>query len=351
MKMWKTLLHFLLTLGLGIATGTAQAADRLITLDLSLPPGERTEQLAPDKVYAFETVNRVPQFRYSIRVQREIQQIEKIDPPGAAQPEGDSPCERISSIDSQLSAATEETAVARLAARAQRLIAEDQCKNPDVVNLLRETLAQTRERLGEEFLLSEGELIRITVNRLDGEAVREWIFIFNAPPRGNWFTSYGFTFLGDQDETFFSRETDSGFEIARDNQSGGELSNLSFAPSFFYTWLPRRDENRDLSPGFTFGLGFDQSNPVVFAGGSLNYNRNVSLIAGAAIHRQNRLNGQFYAGQPLQELLDDEALHEERFGINYFFGLSFRFNTNPFSSDDEDPAPAEPVEPAPGGDS
>jgi len=358
MKVWKQSHHLFFVVGLGLAAWPAQAASGRIELDLALSPGERTEEVRPGELLAFELIHRVPRLEYTTKVQREVVPIDAIAPPEPlAQPQGEDPCEAISQVDNQLSLATEESAVATLVAEAQKLIEEDQCPNPDVVDLLRETLGKTREPLRGEFILNEGELVRITVSRPDGDGVKTWVFVFTTGSRGTWLTSYGFTFLGNRDRTFFSRPTDDGkFTIAEKKSSGGGLSDLNFTPSFFYTWLPRRDENRDWSPGLTFGLGFDQSHPILFAGGSLNYNRFVSLIAGVAIHQQKRLNGQYRVGQPLEEALADDALHEERFGVNYFFGLSFRFNANPFSSDSGDAKPAEPAEPAkptptPGGNS
>lgn len=341
MKLTQSLL-LTIAFGLGLAAWPVYATEYLIVLDLALSAGERTEPAEPGD-YGFEIINRVPQMAYKIKVEKRVQAIKGLEPPSGPGGQGeDEPCPLISSIDKQLSEAREETEVARLAQEARRLIAKGECQATAVVELLRERLDQTRERLGGKYQLAEGESIQITISRIDGEEIKEWIFTFAAPSRGSWFTSYGFVFLGDRDETFFSKDAGGGkFAITRERSSGGELSNLSFAPSFFYTWLPRSDENEDRSPGFTVGLGFDQSNPVLFAGGSLNYNRFVSLISGVAIHKQKRLSGQYHPGQLLTESLSAEALHEEGFGVNYFLGLSFRFSSSPFGKDDD--RPAEPV--------
>jgi hypothetical protein len=328
---------------------TAPAYPTVRELNLADELRERTIDVQPGEALSFKIVNRVPQHRYTVIVRVETQSIPELRPPGPPLLEGgENPCDPVVEVTHNILRATEEAEVATLVTRGRELLAAGQCPQPTTVLGLQTALDRTEIPIRQEFILKENELVRITIHRPDGDEIKEWVFVFTTPPRGSWFTSYGFVFLGDQDETFFSRETGDGkFEIARDNSSGGELSNLNFAPSFFYTWLPRRDESRDLSPGFTFGLGFDQSNPVLFAGGSLNYNRFVSLIAGAAIHQQKRLNGQFHPGQPLEELLDDEALHEEKFGINYFLGLSFRFNANPFSNDEDDATQPEPTQPAP----
>jgi hypothetical protein len=338
----------------------APAYPALHELDLANGTGEQTIQVQPGEALSFKVIHRVPQFRYSVQVQIESIPIPALPPPGGATPGGaENPCTPLIDVTKNLLNAKDEAEVASLVSRARELLAaQPGCPQPTTVRGVRSALQQTEISLAEVFTPERNELVRITISRPDGEGSKTWVFVFTTGARGSWGTSYGFVFLGDRDRTFFSKPTADGksFTIAEKRSSGGGFSNLNFAPSFFYTWLPRRDENRDWSPGLTFGLGFDQSHPVLFAGGSLNYNRFVSLIAGAAIHQQKRLNGQYRMGQPLDMELSDDALHEEKFGVNYFFGLSFRFNANPFSSDSGDPKPAKPAEPAkpaptPGGNS
>jgi hypothetical protein len=66
---------------------------------------------------------------------------------------------------------------------------------------------------------------------------------------------------------------------------------MDFVPAIFFTWLPRKWENRSWAFSPVGGLGFDVSSPVVFVGGAAMFNQNLSFLAGGVFHQQKRLDG------------------------------------------------------------
>ncbi len=98
--------------------------------------------------------------------------------------------------------------------------------------------------------------------------------------------------------------------------------------------MPRKWETSDWGISPTGGLGFELSDPVVFAGASVSYNTNLHFIVGAAIHKQKRLDGQYDVGQMISESLTTDQLSVTTFKPNFFFALAFRFGSNPFKAEE-----------------
>jgi hypothetical protein len=73
----------------------------------------------------------------------------------------------------------------------------------------------------------------------------------------------------------------------------------------------------------------------------LTYHQNISLVAGLVIHKQRRLNGMYSRNQEIGENLTGDQLTEQTYKPNVFFGLSFRFSSNPFAAPSTDSKPAQ----------
>jgi len=144
--------------------------------------------------------------------------------------------------------------------------------------------------------------------------------------KSNWQLSYGFAFpiLFANDEEYFITKSDSiptMFEIKKkkDNQY------INFIPSIFIHWNPNNSDELEWTYSVTGGIGFDMEKPIVFAGGSAIYHDKLNFNFGLVIHKLKKLNGKYYSGELINEILDENQLHEEFYRINPFIGLSFRF--------------------------
>ena len=172
-----------------------------------------------------------------------------------------------------------------------------------------------------------------------------WEVIFTAGDRGAWLFTYGFIFTHNTDDTYYAAPTgNNSYTIQKQDKA----FSMTFVPSIFFTWLPASRANSDLSFGPTAGLGFDLSAPVVSLGASLLYNYNISLVAGGSFQQHTLLNGQYHAGQPINENLTNDQLTHKTYGPTWFAGLTFRFASNPFHAKvAEQPAPTLSPTPAP----
>lgn len=142
----------------------------------------------------------------------------------------------------------------------------------------------------------------------------------------NWQLSYGFAFpiLFANDEEYFITKSDSipsMFEIKKkkDNQY------INFIPSIFIHWNPYNNNELEWTYSVTGGIGFDMEKPIVFAGGSAIYHDKLNFNFGLVIHKLKKLNGKYYSSELINDILDENQLHEEFYRINPFIGLSFRF--------------------------
>ncbi|HEX2202360.1 MAG TPA: hypothetical protein VHG91_03640 [Longimicrobium sp.] len=186
------------------------------------------------------------------------------------------------------------------------------------------------------YQVRAGEQLVVEVTRPGDDGPAEWRFVFASEPRGEWRLGYGFTFLPRVYPQYYTEQSDtnpSQFIIRKESGSKRRdlTTNYDFIPSLLFTWLPSAGRYRDWNWGLTGGLGYDLTQTALFAGIAGTYNENITLTAGLAIHEQPRLAPQFTPGEVLKEDLDAAALHEDRYGPNVFFGLSFRLDRTPFS--------------------
>ena len=202
--------------------------------------------------------------------------------------------------------------------------------------------AGTSTVLADEVTLGEGQTLTIAVTRVE-PAHTEWTFELRTGQERRWLLHYGFSFLPDEDDEFFTRamETEDGSDAFVITPSA-ERSGAEFEPTVTFTYLPRGSDDRPLVPKFTAGLGADVEERLVFAGLSWVIGDNVNLFVGAAGHEQTHLKGMYEEGQLVQEMLSGDQLVDETFELNAIVGVGFRFGSNPFK---KEPA----VSPAGGG--
>lgn len=145
-------------------------------------------------------------------------------------------------------------------------------------------------------------------------------YIIKSESDWKWTTSFGANavFL-----TSRSRFTSVNNVVAENKD--GKMMDLT--PSIMFTFM---NNQRNFSPGFTGGLGFDFEELSVFAGGALGIGQNIILTAGIAVHKQNRPNTDYTVGQAIDTSVTSDNLNKMQYRVNPFVGISFRFDKNPF---------------------
>ncbi len=303
---------------------TANAQEEI--LDLALAPGSEIElTVPPGTVLQVKLINRLPTRAYTERATVEPIPILELNFSALG---SRSPCgEVINGFLRELASASTETEVASLVLQA-RTEGATACSDVERQELNQAIDQKTTHTL-RPVALALGERYVVEVSRVEGDEALSWKATYTTGPRGRWLTTYGVGFLPDQDEEFFTESRGDGtFAIQPKEPAGG----LDFVPAIFFTWLPRKWENRNWAFSPVGGLGFDVSSPVVFLGGAAIFNQNLSVLAGAVFHQQKRLDGQYQVGQVVGEALTPDQLAVEPYHANFFFAVAFRFGSNPFSS-------------------
>lgn len=316
---------------------TPALSAKSLILDLGvLDPGQTHSFSVAPGDYSVELRNRLPGLTYSFNVEVTVIPIPPL--PSLAQLENridsftglTSACQTVAKQTTALANATDEKQVRARAETLKHELGTMMCQDEAILQPARDLLSETSLTLAGPWTVVRGEELKVTVRRVDNTGGAVWTVIYSAGPRGEWQTSYGFSFLPDGDEEYFLAQSDDTFVVTEKK----DREELDFAPGVFFTWVPRKKLLANLSIGPTAGLGFDLDNPVVFAGAAFTWNQNISLVLGAALHQERRLAGRYNTGDELTENLEPDQLHETTYAPTWFAGISFRFGSNPFGSDE-----------------
>lgn len=179
--------------------------------------------------------------------------------------------------------------------------------------------------------LRRGQTLTLIIStQVPGGAARHWRRAYSTGPRGRWSPVYSFTFIGRaiNERKYFARQSGSEFIVTRERNRDW----ADFVPSVFFTWTPADADLGALVWGWSGGLGFDMTSPVVMLGGSARYNENIMFGFGVALHRQQVLLGRYNEGDTVSENLTETQLHSPSYRPNPYVSIGFRFGANPFSS-------------------
>lgn len=308
------------------------------TLEVNLanmePGGSVTVTVAHSSEYVVVVTNRIPGKSYSISYLKRVIPIPALPSMPAPPPTLETTaCGALSIAVNKLNGTDTEASVPNLikgVESAKGKVKPGDCR--DEIAEADQQLRATRSESDEHFTIGAGEELRVTVERTQNSKILKWEKVFSGGPRGEWLVSYGFTFIPNDDERWFSKTTTEPKQFVITKKA--DRQNYDFAPSIFFIWLPASMANRNSSYGPTAGLGFDLSNPVVFLGGCYGWNQNIHLVGGVVAHQVQRLSGEFQRGQTIGENLASDKLTEKTYRASYFLGVSFRFGSNPFKSGD-----------------
>lgn len=318
----------------GVSNGFSPANTApLMRYELDLASATVERRVNPGVPFELTVTNRLPKTDYRVTVEQipiPIPEFEDLPEPIRKRGVMDQPdpcADEEAQLLIGLEKAAQETEVRHVIARAKASADWRLCQSR-LQSIITEF---TVYPLNETFTLGRGEQLIVTVERKAQADSAEWRFVLSTGPRGEWRTTYGFTFVPSGDERYFSRqmtEDASKFIITEENDPEG--SDLDFVPSVLRTWYPGSQRLGIWSAGLTGGLGFDFKNLALFGGLAATYNENLTFTLGGIIHEEQRLNPRYSAGDTITENLGPEGLHIERFYPSFYLGIGFRFGSNPF---------------------
>lgn len=335
MRSWMNVIGLLLA---GIVITPAHSQD-LLTVDLATGGQTDTATIAPGR-YRVRVVYRIPRYRYTVHVSEHTVPIPPLDVGLVGMAPG-----RCVSLNAALTAfdtVEKEEDVPRLlqdlAKARDEAVAEGGCTSLVVhADSLRERTALVYP---DVFNVSKGGFVLAVVTRLPDSGVtgRRWEKVFTTGPRGEWRTSFGYSFpilsgiasggeFADEARYYVDPVEDAaGAYVIRRQHSRRRADAV---PSVFFTFAPA-DEGGFTWNRLTVGLGADLTNPAVFLGTGITYNSNLHVTGGLSYRREAMLAGQYAEGDTVSTNLTFDQLHEDVFRLRPFVALTLRFTSNPF---------------------
>ena len=269
---------------------------------------------------------------YLIVIEKKVSEIEALTFPGKPKTistNKEESCDFTNEI-SYLYSLTDEKEMPKSIKKIKTKIKKSKCskeKKDIAYDLLTE---ETSPFVSKQFL-NDGEQIEVTVSRKVNDSVRVWKNIYKAQPRGKWVTTYGFSFITDafkRKKTYFLKEKGDMFAVTKKHRE----KRLMYVPTVFFTWIPTKNLNKDISGSWTGGLGFDLESPAVFLGRSWIYNQNINLTVGLSTHKQDFLKGEYSSKDEFPSTKSYDDIHDDRYVINPFISLAFRFGSPIFKT-------------------
>jgi hypothetical protein len=332
------------------STGKAQAT-RVIVIDLATQD-EGSELVQPLSIETEENVsvlikNRLtfPDHRYNVEIKLENLTIPplpisslggfgevlkvKVQPPTITRP--DSECnDRCLAILEEIKKASSEKLLPSLKNKFSAELG-DKCKGKSDVIAFYVSVAEslTSYEPVDNITVKRGQEMTVVITRSSGDKELKWTNIYRTGPRGHWIFSYGFSFpyLANEERDYFTKaDSDTSYTITKKNAVG----KVKYIPAVYIHWFPTRDELKDWSCSVVGGIGFDLENPVVFIGGSVTYNQNLSFMLGGMLHQVNDLDGRYHENEKVKENLESAQLLVQKWVLNPCFTISFRFDNDPF---------------------
>jgi hypothetical protein len=354
----------------------APAPPTPLEIDLSLN-ASTTEQSVQAGTYQVVLTNLIPGRNYTIKVAEHTNTIPipspftvpNAPPPGTKPPPGGvavaaapTACEKAEAdANTTLQAQTSEAQVKALLDKnstkgiLQQLAAAG-CSTAEL-DAAAKNLANASSQLLAPVTIGPNQVYTVQVTRLAAGTATAATFgpyTYDGPTplAGQWLTYYGFNFIKSGDQQFYSKQSAGTPTTYTVTQESNRTSSM-FAPSIYFMWIPGDDKS--YYPGWASansfggpvaGLGFDFSNPVVFAGYGVGWGYNVTVTAGVAMHKEERLLGQYNGGETVTTNLTESQLTQQVYRPEAYIGLAFRFGSNPFQASTS-PGGKTPATPAP----
>lgn len=177
--------------------------------------------------------------------------------------------------------------------------------------------------------ISSDHDITIEVMKSEGDTNATWAqFIYRGDGEGSrWLTHYGFTFLYNRGEKYYSEFHQAGDEEGSEPyytvEAQNNKSDILYSPTILWTYPWR--QNNSFDHGLTAGLGANENSLLVLIGYSLIIGKNVIITASVAAQEFPTLNGSYKEHQRLDSSVDSSALEEKEFDGSVGISVGFRF--------------------------
>ncbi len=184
--------------------------------------------------------------------------------------------------------------------------------------------------------LTKGQEINIVIKKFkkgEEKPIHEWERKFLTDKRGKWITTFGVGSAYTPNtwkRTYRTVKTsDSTYVLEAD----GRRNHLSYYPTVQFTYINELGNDWEIAP--SGGISINSEQISAYGGISVVWAENMVLTMGAIFHKVHKLDNRFKEMDVFVEQKTFDDLHDEMFNISPFLSLSFRFNNNPFSKNDE----------------
>lgn len=168
----------------------------------------------------------------------------------------------------------------------------------------------------------------VTITDANGDNKK--VYTLRTKSDWSWTTTFGANaiFFTNRNK-FISKVNSENNQIVEEVQ---DKKQMEYMPTIMFTFM---NNHKDVSHGFTGGIGVNLEEIAVFTGVSLGFGQNIILTAGVAGHKQTRPKSDYYIGQVIDSSITSDNLNESQYRFNPFFGISFRIAKNPFGKKSE----------------
>lgn len=161
---------------------------------------------------------------------------------------------------------------------------------------------------------------KITVSLNDTKTILSTTSI--QPTRKQWITSYGFGFVDNRDENYYSKgNSTDGYVIAKQEAR----DDFSYSALAIFTY-PFSKNSNGFEWGFSGGIGASQDNVTAMTGLSLVVNKNFIITGGVTFQEFSVLKGQYNKGDNIGATpIDSDVLEDQTYKASPLIVLSYRF--------------------------
>lgn len=332
-----------------LCVASAPRSARAQDLEFSLAgraPASTTSVSADPGSYALKIGGLLPAREYTISIQHHVIAIPPIPVQSipffkASTPQESATaaaCPELRAAAKALADATQEAQVPGLTASVQAAL-DAGCADAAATSAARALIGGTSTTRVIQVNAGEETVVEVQRGGIDSDAAVAWTLVLKGPARGQWNTTYGVAIARDGNQRFFtSAAADGKFTVTRERRH----KSAALVPAVYFSWMSAAAERGNWAFSPTVGFGATNDAPALLLGWSATFNRNLSLTGGGAFLRETRLNGRYSEGQVISENLGPDQVHEKVWTPAWTFGITIRFASNPFTSDDKKtPAPVD----------
>jgi hypothetical protein len=209
-------------------------------------------------------------------------------------------------------------------------------------SLVDATTKLTTSKLSAGTIVAETQLV-IEITRTGADnVIKSWRRIYLPPETGMWRTGFGGVYVWGY-HTKQRYYVDSGNTVRESNRRLG----AQLVPVVSYNWDPFLPPSK-FPVRISAGLGIDISHPVLTLGMGMTFYQNIVVSAGFAAFEGDALKRKYNPGDKVAAGIQSDDLFEKQYFAKPFVGLTFRFQSNPFSSTPQTASPKQPTNPASG---